>query len=117
MLLNLLLNVSFIQNLVLCHVLFTVVAKDDLPRCSPRNLLNLYNLPTRNSLDLIAKALAACTSAVFFLLWRRPLTPLKMKPPTFFIPETIFPKMLPPLKIEVIPQTNAPKNLYCLEIV
>ena len=57
---------------------------------------------------------AAFRRAVFFLLWSSPLIPLKMNPPTFFIPETIFPKMLPPLKTAVIPLMSPPRNLFCL---
>ena len=81
--------------------------------CNPLNLANLYNLPTANFL-LAANVLAACKRAVFFLLWSRPLIPLKMKPPTFLIPDTMFPKMLPPLKIILIPLMRAPRNLFCL---
>ena len=59
--------------------------RDDLLRCRPLNLLNLYSFPTRNLLDLVARDLAACISAEFFLLWSSPLIPLKMNPPTFLI--------------------------------
>ena len=114
MFLKCLVNLCFIQKVDLCHILLKVVEKDDLLRCRPLNLLNLYSFPTRNFLDLVARDLAACISTEFFLLWSSPLIPLKMNPPTFLIPVTIFPKMLPPLKMEVMPLISPPRNLLCL---
>ena len=114
MFLKCLVNLCFIQKVDLCHILLKVVERDDLLRCRPLNLLNLYSFPTRNLLDLVARDLAACISAEFFLLWSSPLIPLKMNPPTFLIPVTIFPKMLPPLKMEVMPLISPPRNLLCL---
>ena len=114
MCLKCLVNLCFIQKVDLCHILLKVVERDDLLRCRPLNLLNLYSFPTRNLLDLVARVLAACISAEFFLLWSSPLIPLKMNPPTFLIPVTIFPKMLPPLKMEVMPLISPPRNLLCL---
>ena len=105
---------SVFQKVDLCHTLLKVMERDDLLRCRPLNLLNLYNFPTRNLLDLAAKDLAACMSAVFFLLCNSPLIPLKINPPTFLIPDTIFPKMLPPLKMVDMPQISPPRNLLCL---
>ena len=112
MCLKCLVNLCFIQKVDLCHILLKVVERDDLLRCRPLNLLNLYSFPTRNLLDLVARVLAACISAEFFLLWSSPLIPLKMNPPTFLIPVTIFPKMLPPLKMEVITSDKSSKKSF-----
>ena len=114
MFLKCLVNLCFIQKVDLCHILLKVVERDDLLRCRPLNLLNLYSFPTRNFLDLVARDLAACISAEFFLPWSSPLIPLKMNPPTFLIPVTIFPKMLPPLKMKVMPLISLPRNLLYL---
>ena len=112
MFLKCLVNLCFIQKVDLCHILLKVVERDDLLRCRPLNLLNLYSFPTRNLLDLVARDLAACISAEFFLLWSSPLIPLKMNPPTFLIPVTIFPKMLPPLKMEVYASDKSTKKSF-----
>ena len=114
MFLKCLVDLCFIQKVDLCHILLKVVERDDLLRCRPLNLLNLYSFSTRNLLDLVARDLAARVSAEFFLLWSSPLIPVKMNPPTFLIPVTIFPKMLPPLKMEVMPLISPPRNHLCL---
>ena len=77
MCLKCLVNLCFIQKVDLCHILLKVVERDDLLSRRPLNLLNLYSFPTRNLLDLVARVLAACISAEFFLLWSSPLIPLK----------------------------------------
>ena len=42
-----------------------VVTKEDLPRCKPLNLRNLYNLSSKNCLGPAQKAQTACVRAVF----------------------------------------------------
>ena len=106
-------NLDRAQNLALCHVRRIVVTKEDLPKCKPLNLRNLYNLSSKNCLEPTQKARTACVRAVFLHLWKSPLIPLK-KTPIFLTPLIILPKMLAPLKIFPRPLIIAPRNLFCL---
>ena len=107
---NLPLKVERIQNLALCHVHQRVLARDTFPRCNPLNLRNLYILLIPNCLELWANALIAFRKAVVLRRWNSPLIPLKMNPPIFLTPETIFPKMFPPLKRLFMPPIRALRN-------